>query len=94
MDVIKILYKLIVYFIKSPIHKFIVKAIIFISEKFFIFVILPISLLVLKNSFKFSITKIAPRMIKSYFTKGFPKMIKNRLNKTYPFSLILKALNR
>lgn len=93
MDYIKILYKIIVYFIKSPVHKFIVKSIIFITEKVFIFIILPVSLLVLKHSIKFSIKKIAPKMIKSYFKKKFPGMLKGKLKKTYPVSLILKYVN-
>lgn len=92
MDYIKILYKIIVYFIKSPVHKFIVKAILFLYEKIFIFIILPISLLVLKHSIKFSITKIAPRIIKSYFKNTFPGMIKGKLKKTYPISLVLKYI--
>lgn len=93
MDIFKVIYKLIVFLIKSPVHKRLLKIFYFIAEKFFIFVTLPVSLLIMKKAFIYSFKKIAPKMLKKYFKTTFPKFIKHRLERTYPFSLILKVVH-
>jgi len=86
---IKALYLL----VSNPVSRFIFKSVFlfmaFLGKWFLILVLGPISVFVLKRSFKHAITKTFPKMLKKYFTVTFPKVLKNKLALVYPINMIL-----
>ena len=89
---IKLIYRL----VNNPLTRFLFKTFIlvvgFFIKWFFIIFVGPISLFILKLSFKHAITKTLPKMLKKYFTVTFPKMLKKKLAMVYPVNMIMSFI--
>lgn len=91
ITVIKTIYRLLNNSLIKLCFKVFIKTYLTISKWVFTLIIGPLCFYSSKLVFKFTLKKVLPGIIKTYFTKRLPKIVLKLLKHTFPINLIAEV---